>query len=148
MPDRDRLIFHIDVNSAFLSWTALERLAQGDSVDLRTIPAIVGAILPPDMAWYWPNPSPPRPSVSLRGSLWSTPCGNVLIWSWPLRIIPCTAKKAGCSWNICQVSARTLNRSALMNVIWIIPRSRCSIPLRKLPLLTFVILCGKNFILL
>ena len=37
MPDRDRLIFHIDVNSAFLSWTALERLAQGDSVDLRTI---------------------------------------------------------------------------------------------------------------
>ena len=42
MPDRDRLIFHIDVNSAFLSWTALERLAQGDSVDLRTIPAIVG----------------------------------------------------------------------------------------------------------
>lgn len=36
------LIFHIDVNSAFLSWTALERLAQGDSVDLRTIPAIVG----------------------------------------------------------------------------------------------------------
>ena len=39
MPDRDHLIFHIDVNSAFLSWTALERLAQGDSVDLRTIPA-------------------------------------------------------------------------------------------------------------
>ena len=35
MPDRNRLIFHIDVNSAFLSWTALERLAQGDSVDLR-----------------------------------------------------------------------------------------------------------------
>ena len=42
MPDRNRLIFHFDVNSAFLSWTALERLAQGDSVDLRTIPAIVG----------------------------------------------------------------------------------------------------------
>lgn len=39
---QDHIIFHIDVNSAFLSWTALERLAQGDSVDLRTIPAIVG----------------------------------------------------------------------------------------------------------
>ena len=36
------IIFHIDVNSAFLSWTALSRLQQGDSVDLRTIPAIVG----------------------------------------------------------------------------------------------------------
>ena len=38
----DRIIFHIDVNSAFLSWTALSRLEQGDPVDLRTIPAIVG----------------------------------------------------------------------------------------------------------
>ena len=36
------LIFHIDVNSAFLSWTAIDRLAHGDSVDLRTIPSIIG----------------------------------------------------------------------------------------------------------
>ena len=35
-------IFHIDVNSAFLSWTAIERLEQGDSVDLRLIPSIIG----------------------------------------------------------------------------------------------------------
>lgn len=37
-----RLIFHIDVNSAFLSWTAVERLAHGDPVDLREIPSIIG----------------------------------------------------------------------------------------------------------
>ncbi len=37
------LIFHIDVNSAFLSWTALKLLEeQPDSVDLRTIPSIIG----------------------------------------------------------------------------------------------------------
>lgn len=37
------LIFHIDVNSAFLSWTALERLRKDPSAaDLRTIPAIIG----------------------------------------------------------------------------------------------------------
>lgn len=36
------VIFHIDVNSAFLSWTALDRLADGASVDLRTIPSIIG----------------------------------------------------------------------------------------------------------
>ena len=36
------VIFHIDVNSAYLSWTALERLRQGDGVDLRLIPAIIG----------------------------------------------------------------------------------------------------------
>lgn len=38
----DQTIFHIDVNSAFLSWSALEKLKQGDAVDLRTIPSIIG----------------------------------------------------------------------------------------------------------
>lgn len=36
------IIFHIDVNSAFLSWSALARLQSGDEVDLRLIPSIVG----------------------------------------------------------------------------------------------------------
>ena len=36
------VIFHIDVNSAFLSWTAVSRLRAGDSLDLRTIPSIIG----------------------------------------------------------------------------------------------------------
>lgn len=38
----ENFVFHIDVNSAYLSWTALKRLREGDSVDLRTIPAIIG----------------------------------------------------------------------------------------------------------
>lgn len=37
-----QIIFHIDVNSAYLSWTALMRLSEGDTVDLRQIPAIIG----------------------------------------------------------------------------------------------------------
>lgn len=37
-----RIIFHIDVNSAFLSWEAVERLREGDIVDLREIPSAVG----------------------------------------------------------------------------------------------------------
>ena len=36
------IFFHIDVNSAFLSWTAIERLEHGDTVDLRQIPSIIG----------------------------------------------------------------------------------------------------------
>ena len=36
------IIMHIDVNSAFLSWEACYRLQQGDLLDLRTIPSIVG----------------------------------------------------------------------------------------------------------
>lgn len=38
----DRIIFHIDVNSAFLSWTALDELNKGRTVDLRTVPSVVG----------------------------------------------------------------------------------------------------------
>lgn len=39
----DRIIFHIDVNSAFLSWESVHRLRQDPSaLDLRTIPAVVG----------------------------------------------------------------------------------------------------------
>ena len=37
-----QIIFHIDVNSAFLSWSALEKLEKGDTTDLRLIPSIVG----------------------------------------------------------------------------------------------------------
>lgn len=39
-----KIIFHIDVNSAYLSWTAVERLKKGnqDTLDIRTIPAIIG----------------------------------------------------------------------------------------------------------
>ena len=38
-----RIIFHIDVNSAFLSWSALKALEDNPgSVDLRTIPSAVG----------------------------------------------------------------------------------------------------------
>lgn len=35
-------IFHIDVNSAFLSWSAAEKTIDKDHPDLRTIPSIIG----------------------------------------------------------------------------------------------------------
>lgn len=38
----ERLIFHIDVNSAFLSWEAVRRLQNGSDIDLRKIPSVVG----------------------------------------------------------------------------------------------------------
>ena len=36
-----RLVFHVDVNSAYLSWEAARRVASGES-DLRLIPAVIG----------------------------------------------------------------------------------------------------------
>lgn len=37
-----RIIMHIDVNSAFLSWQAVYNLQKGDTLDLRDIPSVVG----------------------------------------------------------------------------------------------------------
>ena len=37
-----RNILHVDVNNAFLSWTAIDKLKKGEKVDIRTIPAIIG----------------------------------------------------------------------------------------------------------
>lgn len=39
---REKVIFHIDVNSAYLSWTAVKRLEEGETTDIREIPCIVG----------------------------------------------------------------------------------------------------------
>ncbi len=38
----EKCYFHVDVNSAFLSWEAVWRLQHGDTVDLRDIPSVVG----------------------------------------------------------------------------------------------------------
>ena len=39
----ERIIFHIDVNSAFLSWEATYRMRElGEIEDLRQIPCVVG----------------------------------------------------------------------------------------------------------
>ena len=41
--DHQRLIFHIDVNSAFLSWESVFRLKNDPNcLDLRTVPSVVG----------------------------------------------------------------------------------------------------------
>lgn len=37
-----RYIFHVDANTAYLSWEAVYRLQHGDSLDLRTVPSVVG----------------------------------------------------------------------------------------------------------
>lgn len=38
----ERQILHVDVNNAFLSWTAIYKLRQGEKLDIRTIPAVIG----------------------------------------------------------------------------------------------------------
>ena len=38
----ERKILHVDVNNAFLSWTAVYMLKNGYSIDIRKIPSIIG----------------------------------------------------------------------------------------------------------
>ena len=38
----ENIIIHIDVNNAFLSWTAVDLLKSGYKIDIRNIEAIIG----------------------------------------------------------------------------------------------------------
>lgn len=38
----ERIIFHVDVNNAFLSWTAVDLLRKGYPEDIRLIPSVIG----------------------------------------------------------------------------------------------------------
>jgi DNA polymerase IV len=40
--DSKTIMMHIDVNSAFLSFEAADRLQHGEQLDLRTVPSVVG----------------------------------------------------------------------------------------------------------
>lgn len=39
---KNKLIFHVDANSAYLSWSAVDRLQHGEKLDLREVPSVVG----------------------------------------------------------------------------------------------------------
>ncbi len=38
----ERQILHVDVNNAFLSWTAVDMLNNGETLDIRQIPSVIG----------------------------------------------------------------------------------------------------------
>ena len=72
LPKAKTVYFHVDVNSAFLSWTAIQHLANGETLDLRTVPAVVGGDEESAMAWCWPRAFPPNGTASKPGNrcLW------------------------------------------------------------------------------
>ena len=50
----ERLIYHVDVNSAYLSWEATEQLKNGAEIDIRDIPAIIGGGTARRKGWQSP----------------------------------------------------------------------------------------------
>lgn len=65
----ERIIFHIDVNSAYLSWSALKRLESGDNIDLRQIPSIVGGDMERRHGVVLAKSIPAKNTASLPASL-------------------------------------------------------------------------------
>lgn len=40
--NNSKIIFHVDVNCAYLSWDAVQRLKDGEKLDVRTVPSVIG----------------------------------------------------------------------------------------------------------
>ena len=70
------VIFHIDVNSAYLSWTAVEQLKNGAGTDLRKIPSIRN----PVMGLSSQSQSRQKDMASAQGNLLRMPFVSVRIW--------------------------------------------------------------------
>ena len=66
------IIFHIDVNSAYLSWTAVEQLKNGAKVDIREIRH-------PGTVLFSQNPLLPKNMASARENLLRMPFVSVRI---------------------------------------------------------------------
>lgn len=73
----DRVIFHIDVNSAYLSWEAVDRLENGETTDLRLIPSAVGGDIATRHGVILAKSVPAKKYRSLQASLLLMRCANV-----------------------------------------------------------------------
>lgn len=75
----ERLIFHVDVNSAFLSWEAASRVKAGEP-DLREIPSAVGGDPRTRTGIIVAKPFLPRNTEYRLVSPWQWPFENARIW--------------------------------------------------------------------
>ena len=91
-----RIIFHIDVNSAYLSWTAVEQLKNGAKTDLRQIPAIIGGDQKTRHGVVLAKSVPAKKYGIHTGEPgWRMPFVNARILPWSRRTMNCTGSTAG-----------------------------------------------------
>lgn len=84
-----RTIFHVDVNSAFLSWKAVYQIReQGSLVDLREIPSAIGGDEDKRHGIVLAKSIPARKYGVRTGSRSFSHAKNVRNWSWSRRISP------------------------------------------------------------
>lgn len=72
-----RVIFHIDVNSAFLSWEAVYRIRHlGGMLDLRTVPPAVGGDISKRHGIILAKSTPAKNIISRQGNRLLMHCEN------------------------------------------------------------------------
>lgn len=92
----ERVIFHVDANSAFLSWSAAYRVkVLGEELDLRDVPSVVAGEKAQRRSIILAKSGPAKNLASRPVSLCSRPWKNARIWWWFLRIMNCMWKPAG-----------------------------------------------------
>lgn len=84
----ERLIFHVDVNSAYLSWESARRVKEGQA-DLRLIPSCIGGNPRKRTGVVLAKSIPAKQFGCVPESLWEWLCANVRSWSLPHRISDC-----------------------------------------------------------
>lgn len=125
------IIFHIDVNSAYLSWTALELLQKNpDGTDIRTIPSIIGGDRATRHGIVLAKSLPAKTLYKIETA---EPVASALRKCPNLTVVPPDHElwrgAAGNSWTICARSLRISNRSALTNATSILQASLTGMPL-------------------
>ena len=114
----NRIIFHIDVNSAFLSWEAAKRVKNGES-DIKKQPRVLAATQLQGVVWFQPNQTKLKSKVSKQESHYPSHLKNVLSYKYLSPILSFTVH-ARKHLKIYVNSTRPLWRnSRLMNVFLI-----------------------------
>ena len=129
-----RLIFHIDVNSAFLSWEATRRVSLGEE-DIRLIPSAIGGDRDKRTGVILTKSIPARNSVSRPANRWPWHFGNAQIYSWQGLTSDSMKNPPRLSWISAGNTHLWLRNTLLTSVSW-----TCQVPIRsiriQLPLLT------------
>ena len=86
----ERVIFHVDANSAFLSWSAAYRVkVLGEEKDLRDVPSVVAGDKASRHSVILLNPRPQRNTESKPVNLFFRHWKNVRNWRSSSRIMSC-----------------------------------------------------------
>lgn len=113
----EQLIFHVDVNSAYLSWEAARRVAAGKE-DLRLIPSAISGN-PENRTGVILAKSIPAKKYGVRtGEPAAMALRKALIWFWPDRISGCMKKIPMLLYRSAACMRRWSKNSVLTNAFW------------------------------